>query len=113
MSDEQIKGPLRVRFGVEAVVSASPLNVSLFHSKVGAQIEAKHPEKNQYSEGIISKIQDCSQYTVGKFDEEAADLADCWLLFNRASDKSAVVDVLFDISLASFWQFSTTETSRR
>ena len=45
MSDDQIKGLLRV----------------------GATIEAKHPEKNTYCEGLISKIQDCSQYTVGKF----------------------------------------------
>jgi len=42
VSDEQIKGLLRV----------------------GAQVEAKHPEKAQFLEGIISKIQDCSQYTV-------------------------------------------------
>ena len=33
--------------------------------QVGTQVEAKHPEKGQFIEGIISKIQDCSQYTVG------------------------------------------------
>jgi Ras-related protein Rab-1A len=34
--------------------------------KVGAQVEAKHPEKAQFLEAVINKIQDCSQYTVGK-----------------------------------------------
>ena len=38
----------------------------IFNVQVGAQVEAKHPEKAQFLEGIISKIQDCSQYTVGK-----------------------------------------------
>lgn len=34
--------------------------------QVGAQVEAKHPDKAQFFEATISKIQDCSQYTVGK-----------------------------------------------
>lgn len=42
VSDDQIKGLLRV----------------------GAQVEAKHPEKAQFVEAVINKIQDCSQYTV-------------------------------------------------
>lgn len=33
---------------------------------MGAQVEAKHPEKGQYVEAVINKIQDCSQYTVGE-----------------------------------------------
>jgi hypothetical protein len=41
----------------------SLLSVNL---KVGAQVEAKHPEKAQFLEAVINKIQDCSQYTVGK-----------------------------------------------
>lgn len=35
--------------------------------KVGAQVKALHPDKNQHLDGIVNKIQDCSQYTVGKF----------------------------------------------
>jgi Ras-related protein Rab-1A len=31
---------------------------------MGATVEAKHPDKNQFLEAVISKIQDCSQYTV-------------------------------------------------
>lgn len=34
--------------------------------KIGAQVKASHPEKNQYVDAIVNKIQDCSQYTVGK-----------------------------------------------
>lgn len=33
---------------------------------MGAQVEAKHPDKAQFFEATISKIQDCSQYTVGE-----------------------------------------------
>lgn len=32
--------------------------------RVGSSIQAKHPDKNQYLEGIINKIIDASQYTV-------------------------------------------------
>lgn len=32
--------------------------------RVGAHVEAKHPEKNQYIEAVINKIIDYSQYTV-------------------------------------------------
>lgn len=32
--------------------------------RVGATVEAKHPDRGSYSEATISKIQDCSQYTV-------------------------------------------------
>ena len=46
-----------------AVVSDEDIKGSL---KVGAIVRANHAEKNQYFEAIISKIQDCSQYTVGK-----------------------------------------------
>ncbi|XP_035225681.1 AT-rich interactive domain-containing protein 4B-like [Stegodyphus dumicola] len=42
ITDDQIKGPLRI----------------------GADIEAKHPEKNQFFEAVINKLQDYSQYTV-------------------------------------------------
>ncbi|KAK5647626.1 hypothetical protein RI129_002518 [Pyrocoelia pectoralis] len=42
VSDEQIKGPLRV----------------------GQVVQAKHSDKKEYVEATISKIQDCSQYTV-------------------------------------------------
>ena len=34
--------------------------------RVGASVEAKHPDKKEFVEAIITKIQDCSQYTVGK-----------------------------------------------
>lgn len=34
--------------------------------KIGAQVKASHPEKNQYVDAIVNKIQDCSQYTVGQ-----------------------------------------------
>ena len=30
-------------------------------------MEARHPEKAQFLEAVINKIQDCSQYTVGKW----------------------------------------------
>lgn len=40
---------------------------SFFFGQVGAQVEAKHPDKAQFFEATINKIQDCSQYTVGKF----------------------------------------------
>lgn len=42
VSDDQIKGALRV----------------------GATVEVKHPERKEYVEATLSKIQDCSQYTV-------------------------------------------------
>ncbi|XP_055609638.1 AT-rich interactive domain-containing protein 4B isoform X2 [Uranotaenia lowii] len=42
VSDDQIKGALRV----------------------GATVEVKHPEKKEYVEATLTKIQDCSQYTV-------------------------------------------------
>lgn len=45
VSDEQIKGPLRV----------------------GHTVQAKHAERKEFVEATIGKIQDCSQYTVGKF----------------------------------------------
>ncbi|KAK6635234.1 hypothetical protein RUM44_000485 [Polyplax serrata] len=32
--------------------------------RVGASVEAKHPEKKEFFEATITKIQDCSQYTV-------------------------------------------------
>ncbi|CAL8081155.1 unnamed protein product [Orchesella dallaii] len=32
--------------------------------KVGANVEAKHPDKNQFMEATLNKIQDSSQYTV-------------------------------------------------
>ncbi|KAK8753345.1 hypothetical protein OTU49_003980, partial [Cherax quadricarinatus] len=32
--------------------------------KIGAQVKANHPDKNQYVDAIVNKIQDCSQYTV-------------------------------------------------
>lgn len=44
VSDEDIKGAL----------------------KVGSSVKALHPDKSGYNDGIITKIQDCSQYTVGK-----------------------------------------------
>lgn len=44
VSDEQIKGTLRV----------------------GHTVLAKHSEKKEFVEATITKIQDCSQYTVGK-----------------------------------------------
>ncbi|KFB51721.1 hypothetical protein ZHAS_00019811 [Anopheles sinensis] len=42
VSDDQIKGALRV----------------------GAMVEVKHPERKEYVEATLTKIQDCSQYTV-------------------------------------------------
>ncbi|CAL1277052.1 unnamed protein product [Larinioides sclopetarius] len=42
ITDDQIKGPLRI----------------------GAEIEAKHPEKGQFMEAVVNKVQDYSQYTV-------------------------------------------------
>jgi Ras-related protein Rab-1A len=42
LSDDHIKGTLRV----------------------GANVEARHPDKNLFIEATINKIQDCSQYTV-------------------------------------------------
>lgn len=44
VSDEQIKGTLRV----------------------GQLVQVKHPEKKEFMDATITKIQDCSQYTVGK-----------------------------------------------
>lgn len=44
LSDEQIKGTLRI----------------------GQVVQAKHPDRKELVEATISKIQDCSQYTVGK-----------------------------------------------
>lgn len=44
VSDEQIKGTLRV----------------------GQLVQVKHPEKKELVDATITKIQDCSQYTVGK-----------------------------------------------
>lgn len=35
--------------------------------KIGAQVKASHPDKNQFVDAIVNKIQDCSQYTVGEF----------------------------------------------
>lgn len=42
VSDDQIKGALRV----------------------GASVEVRHPERKEYVEATLTKIQDCSQYTV-------------------------------------------------
>lgn len=42
VSDDQIKGVLRV----------------------GATVEVKHPDRREFVEATITKIQDCSQYTV-------------------------------------------------
>jgi Ras-related protein Rab-1A len=33
--------------------------------QVGSVCEVKHPEKKEFVEATINKIQDCSQYTVG------------------------------------------------
>lgn len=44
LSDEQIKGTLRV----------------------GQVVQAKHPDRKELVEATITKIQDCSQYTVGE-----------------------------------------------
>lgn len=44
VSDEQIRGALRV----------------------GQLVQAKHPEKKDFVDATITKIQDCSQYTVGE-----------------------------------------------
>lgn len=44
VTDEQIRGNLRV----------------------GQTVQARHSEKKEFIEATISKIQDCSQYTVGK-----------------------------------------------
>lgn len=44
VNDDQIKGTLRV----------------------GQVVQAKHPDKKELVEATIAKIQDCSQYTVGK-----------------------------------------------
>ena len=30
-------------------------------------VEFKHPESGQLIEGVVSKLTDCSMYTVGKF----------------------------------------------
>lgn len=35
--------------------------------RVGQLVQAKHPDKKEFVDAIITKIQDCSQYTVGKF----------------------------------------------
>lgn len=32
--------------------------------RVGANVEVKHPDRREYVEATITKIQDCSQYTV-------------------------------------------------
>lgn len=45
LNDDQIKGTLRA----------------------GQVVQAKHPDKKELVEATISKIQDCSQYTVGEF----------------------------------------------
>lgn len=45
LGDEQIEGPLL---------------------RVGQHVQAKHPEKKEFVDAVITKIQDCSQYTVGK-----------------------------------------------
>lgn len=38
----------------------------LDYVQVGANVEVKLPDKKDLVEGSIVKIQDCSQYTVGK-----------------------------------------------
>lgn len=43
VTDEHIRGPLRV----------------------GHTVQARHSEKKEFVEATITKIQDCSQYTVG------------------------------------------------
>lgn len=35
--------------------------------RVGQVVQIKHPEKKELCEATITKIQDCSQYTVGMF----------------------------------------------
>lgn len=45
LTDEQIKGTLRV----------------------GQLVQAKHPDRKELVEANITKIQDCSQYTVGEY----------------------------------------------
>lgn len=45
VSDEQVKGTLRV----------------------GHTVQAKHSERKEFVEATIAKIQDCSQYTVGMY----------------------------------------------
>lgn len=49
MNDDVIKGTLRV----------------------GSTVEVKHDPKKDATEAIITKIQDCSQYTVGEFIESS------------------------------------------
>ena len=34
--------------------------------QVGQLVQAKHPDRKELVEATITKIQDCSQYTVGK-----------------------------------------------
>lgn len=34
--------------------------------RVGELVQARHPEKKELVDAVITKIQDCSQYTVGK-----------------------------------------------
>ena len=49
--------------GASVVVSDDNIKGVL---KLGAQVKALHPDKNQHLDGIVNKIQDCSQYTVGE-----------------------------------------------
>lgn len=44
-------------------VSEDQIRGGVIH-RVGAIIEVKHPERREYVEAVITKIQDCSQYTV-------------------------------------------------
>lgn len=34
--------------------------------RIGQQVQVKHPDRRDLVEATITKIQDCSQYTVGK-----------------------------------------------
>ena len=63
VSDEHIKGLLRVSCLFKMPYWKLYLTFSM---KVGAQVEAKHPDKAQFLEAVINKIQDCSMYTVGE-----------------------------------------------
>jgi hypothetical protein len=42
------------------------LFVYFFVPQAGANVEVKHPDKKEFVDATITKLQDCSQYTVGE-----------------------------------------------
>lgn len=55
-----------VQYILKKIKSNNNQPILFIFLQMGVDVEAKHPEKNAFFEAVINKLQDYSQYTVGK-----------------------------------------------